>query len=172
MKCLNCNNEAVGRSKYCGDKCKVAWNRNRKRNIEALIESVTLKSVTMPETVTTAPTTQEQDEYKAAQSTKSDGPGQYIGVARYAAESQPSPRIAFGIDQPTKADEVMQKIAALDPSALGKVIGLPGDDDYNGCVSNPTIKTGDWCQVQGVASADLPPQPATAAPVDESMSKA
>lgn len=29
MKCQNCNNEAVGRSKYCSDKCKVAYNRNK-----------------------------------------------------------------------------------------------------------------------------------------------
>ena len=30
MKCLNCNNEAVGHSKYCGDSCKVLWNRKQK----------------------------------------------------------------------------------------------------------------------------------------------
>jgi len=39
--CLNCNKQAVGRSKYCSDSCKVAWNRNQKRNTEALIKSVT-----------------------------------------------------------------------------------------------------------------------------------
>ena len=30
MKCLNCDNQAVGRSKYCGDSCKVLWNRKQK----------------------------------------------------------------------------------------------------------------------------------------------
>ncbi len=39
MECRNkCGNESVGRSKYCGDACKVAYNRNKK--------SVTSKSVT------------------------------------------------------------------------------------------------------------------------------
>ena len=45
MKCLNCVNEAVGRSKYCGDKCKVGYNRNKNRS-----KSVT--SVTVNESVT------------------------------------------------------------------------------------------------------------------------
>lgn len=67
MKCMNCNNEAVGRSKYCSDKCKVAWNRNKKRN------TVTgeAKIVTTPET---APNTQKPDEQETVQATKSDGP--------------------------------------------------------------------------------------------------
>ena len=47
-KCLNCNKEAVGRSKYCGDACKVAWNRNRKRNTEALIKNVTSQKHSYP----------------------------------------------------------------------------------------------------------------------------
>ena len=29
MKCMNCDNEAVGRSKYCGDSCKVLYNRKQ-----------------------------------------------------------------------------------------------------------------------------------------------
>ena len=29
MKCLNCDNKAIGRSKYCSDKCKQAAYRNR-----------------------------------------------------------------------------------------------------------------------------------------------
>ncbi len=32
MKCLNCVKESAGRSKYCSDKCKVSYNRNKKRN--------------------------------------------------------------------------------------------------------------------------------------------
>ena len=66
MKCLNdCGNEAKGRSKYCSDKCKVAWNRNKKRN------TVTgeAKTVTKPEI---APITQTTDAQEAAGSTKSD----------------------------------------------------------------------------------------------------
>jgi len=60
MKCLNdCGNEAKGRSKYCSDKCKVAWNRNKKRN------TVTgeAKTVTKPEI---APITQTTDAQKVA----------------------------------------------------------------------------------------------------------
>ncbi len=32
MKCLyeSCENEVAGRSRYCSDKCKVAYNRNKK----------------------------------------------------------------------------------------------------------------------------------------------
>lgn len=30
MKCKNCDNDAVGRSKYCGDSCKVLYNRKQK----------------------------------------------------------------------------------------------------------------------------------------------
>ncbi len=57
MKCLNCNNEGRGRSQYCSDTCKTVWNRNRKRNTEALIETVTEpESVTVtPEVVTLRP---------------------------------------------------------------------------------------------------------------------
>ncbi len=47
MKCLNCDNEAVGKGKYCSDACKVAYNRNRNRN-----KSVT--DVTVNRTVTDA----------------------------------------------------------------------------------------------------------------------
>ncbi len=43
MKCLNCVKEATGRSKYCSDKCKVSYNRNKKRNTV----SVTNPSVTV-----------------------------------------------------------------------------------------------------------------------------
>ena len=33
MKCLNnCGKEASGKGKYCSDKCKVAYNRNKERN--------------------------------------------------------------------------------------------------------------------------------------------
>lgn len=49
-KCANCENEAVGRSKYCSNKCKVAWNRN-KRNTES-VTNVTVR----PESVTVKPT--------------------------------------------------------------------------------------------------------------------
>ncbi len=49
MKCLNCNNEAKGRSKYCGDGCKVAYNRNKNRNT---VTPETVTSVTVTETVT------------------------------------------------------------------------------------------------------------------------
>ena len=41
MKCLNCVKEATGRSKYCSDKCKVSYNRNKKRNDVTETESVT-----------------------------------------------------------------------------------------------------------------------------------
>ena len=41
MKCLNCVKEATGRSKYCSDKCKVSYNRNKKRNSVTETESVT-----------------------------------------------------------------------------------------------------------------------------------
>lgn len=46
MECINkCGNEAQGRSKYCGDTCKVAYNRN-KRN------TVTVTDATVTQTVT------------------------------------------------------------------------------------------------------------------------
>ena len=48
MKCINCNNEAIGRSKYCGDSCKTAYYRNKKRN-------TTVTGVTESQTVTDAP---------------------------------------------------------------------------------------------------------------------
>ena len=28
-KCLNCDKDAAGRSKYCGNSCKVVWNRKQ-----------------------------------------------------------------------------------------------------------------------------------------------
>lgn len=46
MKCLNCNNKAKGKSKYCSDKCKVAWNRN-KRNTESVTSVTEKQSVTI-----------------------------------------------------------------------------------------------------------------------------
>ncbi len=34
MECRNkCGNESVGRSKYCGDACKVSYNRNKKSGV-------------------------------------------------------------------------------------------------------------------------------------------
>jgi len=30
-KCLNCDNEAVGRSRYCSDSCKVLYNRKQQK---------------------------------------------------------------------------------------------------------------------------------------------
>lgn len=33
MKCLNCDNEAKGRSKYCSDSCKVLYNRKQRKGI-------------------------------------------------------------------------------------------------------------------------------------------
>ena len=41
MKCINCNNEAIGRSKYCSAKCKVAYNRNNRNTKSVTSESVT-----------------------------------------------------------------------------------------------------------------------------------
>lgn len=41
MKCLNCNNEAVGRSKYCSDRCKVAYNRNNRNSATVTNTTVT-----------------------------------------------------------------------------------------------------------------------------------
>ena len=32
MECINCGKESRGRSKYCSDKCKVTYNRNKNRN--------------------------------------------------------------------------------------------------------------------------------------------
>lgn len=47
MRCLNCGKIVTGRSQYCSDKCKMAWNRNRKRNTEAVIKNANRnKSVT------------------------------------------------------------------------------------------------------------------------------
>ncbi|MCK5605575.1 hypothetical protein KAR91_27020 [Candidatus Pacearchaeota archaeon] len=41
MKCLNCDNEATGRSKYCTDTCKTLYNRNK-----GVTETVTNVTVT------------------------------------------------------------------------------------------------------------------------------
>ncbi len=47
MKCKNCNNESIGRSRYCSDTCRVSYNRNKKRNTETVTsQTVTGKSVT------------------------------------------------------------------------------------------------------------------------------
>ncbi len=32
MKCINCDNEAMGKSMYCSASCRTVYNRNRKRN--------------------------------------------------------------------------------------------------------------------------------------------
>lgn len=46
MDCINkCGNEAKGRSKYCSDSCKVAYNRN-KRNTESVTDVTVSESVT------------------------------------------------------------------------------------------------------------------------------
>lgn len=45
-KCINCDNEATGRSKYCSGRCKVAYNRNKLK-----AESVTDVTETVPVTV-------------------------------------------------------------------------------------------------------------------------
>ena len=47
IKCVNCDNEAVGRSKYCGDKCKVQYNRNKKRNTVTLVGEIVTADVTV-----------------------------------------------------------------------------------------------------------------------------
>ncbi len=53
MQCLNCKNEAKGRSRYCSDKCKVSYNRNKKRNNEPENVTVNPTSVTeSPQSVT------------------------------------------------------------------------------------------------------------------------
>lgn len=46
-KCLNpsCNNDTQGKSRYCSDKCKVAYNRN-KLNSKTVTETVTNQTVT------------------------------------------------------------------------------------------------------------------------------
>ncbi len=33
MKCLNCDNKAVGRSKYCSETCKVLYNRKQSKTV-------------------------------------------------------------------------------------------------------------------------------------------
>lgn len=48
MKCLNCNDESVGRSKYCSAKCKVAYNRNNRNAVTVTEPTVTPKTVTIP----------------------------------------------------------------------------------------------------------------------------
>ena len=46
MKCLNeCGNESRGRSMYCSAKCKVRYNRNKKRN-KSVTDVTENKSVT------------------------------------------------------------------------------------------------------------------------------
>lgn len=53
-KCVQCDvTEAVGRSKYCSDKCKVAWNRNKRKakSVTDKAESVTVPSVTQGQVV-------------------------------------------------------------------------------------------------------------------------
>ena len=53
MECINCGNETVGRSKYCSDRCKVMYNRNKKRNTEPENVTVNPTSVTeSPQSVT------------------------------------------------------------------------------------------------------------------------
>ena len=44
MKCMNCNKENDSKSKYCSDKCKVAYHRNKNRNKNR--NTVTAKTVT------------------------------------------------------------------------------------------------------------------------------
>ncbi len=46
--CVNCDNEAKGRSKYCSDRCKVAHNRNKSvTDVTVTVESVTVPPVTV-----------------------------------------------------------------------------------------------------------------------------
>jgi hypothetical protein len=52
MKCLNCENEAVGKSKYCSDKCKVAYNRNKSVTESATVTPVTVTKPTVTGSVT------------------------------------------------------------------------------------------------------------------------
>ena len=62
MKCINylrCGNESIGRSKYCSDKCKVAYNRNKSvtgvtfidSNVTEIDKSVTKASKTVTSTL-------------------------------------------------------------------------------------------------------------------------
>ena len=57
MKCMNCDNEARGKSKYCSDSCKTIYNRNKKAVTNEAVTgvtptTVTLKAVPITETLT------------------------------------------------------------------------------------------------------------------------
>ena len=84
--CLNCNNEAKGRSKYCSDKCKVAYNRNRIGDETVTNETVTENRNSPPCTAKqmTSPchACVEQCDYLKCQTTAVPGDADYVGVVK------------------------------------------------------------------------------------------
>ncbi len=46
-KCMNCMNDATGRSSYCSSRCKVAYNRNKHKAKSVTDVTVTARSVTV-----------------------------------------------------------------------------------------------------------------------------
>jgi hypothetical protein len=50
-KCLNCDNEAIGRSKYCSDSCKVLFNRKQKTVNNDTVNTTEQAAVNIPYTI-------------------------------------------------------------------------------------------------------------------------
>ena len=108
MKCINetCSSEAAGRSKYCSDACKVAFNRNKKRPATVTNETVT------PNRNTTR-TASYQD---------------YIDNLQDYAQRADAGRLNWG----ERMDQEQLKAAGLKANR----ISIPGDWDYVGCCVN------------------------------------
>ena len=140
MKCKweSCENEARGKSPFCGGTCKKRYQRASGTKPELSGTSVPVEAK-VGQVGQTAPSTQNTGEQEAGEYTKSD---------EMVASSLPD-EVMFGYVEPTHIDKVIL-------AAFG--INLPGDKKYKGCVTQERID----------ASRRSRSQPAQAAPVDES----
>lgn len=107
MQCINelCSNEAVGRSKYCGNACKVAYNRNK---------SVAVTVTESPKSVTVTP----------APVTVCPGPEHYYANPDMYAQRTAPETLNWG--------PWMDMVALGGSTLKANRVSIPGDHDYAG----------------------------------------
>ncbi len=144
MKCKwePCDNEARGKSPFCGGTCKKRHQRASGTDVPVEVGQE-LSGTQVGQTLGSASSTQNTDEQEVAQSTKSDAPDteQQENITRQ--------QLADAGANPHTIDTL-----AAYPSAFDD---LPGGKDYAGCVTPDRI-----------AASKCSSKPTTAQPVDES----
>ena len=156
MKCKwkDCNNESRTRSEFCSDTCSKRSRRNPDK--PGQVSDLANPDSKPGQNTEPAPTTQNTDAQDAPGSTKSDEADDdnldsdwtgedlaeiSISIVEFAKESQAKP--------------VRTRVG-------GCKCSIPGDEDYDGCVTQQMIDD----------SHKARPQPAQAAPVDAGQERA